>query len=221
VSPWHDESILNRFFHKSRKPTLIAGPEFLYPEPPYDKTMLSTRQRLYARHVPTLMHNLGVRKAGDDKNIRLPEPTVLREFDQSVIQHVPSIKPFSCSAIAHSESGVLCGMFALVGGSFSEALAHCSRIGMQLCSTVQLKSLAGAGFCSCRRAWAAEGNSMKPRPSISECNQCLKCGKFGIDKTHRCATSGSFNVDVASNIDIVCCRHISNQELFVALSSKL
>jgi hypothetical protein len=221
VSPWHDESILNRFFHKNRKPTLIAGPEFLYPEPPYDKTMLSTRQRLYARHVPTLMHNLGVRKAGDDKNIRLPEPTVLREFDQSVIQYVPSIKPFSCSAIANSESGALCGMFALVGGSFPEALAHCSRIGMQLCSTVQLKSLAGAGFCSCRRAWAAEGNYMKPRPSISECSQCLKCGEFGIDRTHRCATSGWFNVDVASNIDIVFCRLISNQELFAALSSKL
>jgi hypothetical protein len=221
VSPWHDESILNRFFHKIRKPTLILGPEFLYPEPPYDKTMLSQNQKLYASRVPSLMHNLGVRKAGNDKNIRLPEPTVLREFDQSVIKHVPSIKPFSCSAIANSEQGALCGMFALVGGYFHDALAHCSRIGMQLCSTKQLTLLADAGFCSCRPVWAADGGSLRPRPSIVECSQCLKCSDFGTDRAHRCTSSGSFNVNVASSIDIVCCRHISNEELWVALSSKI
>lgn len=76
VSPWHDESILNRFFHKVRKPTLIAGPEFLYPDPPFDKHMLTASQKEYGELVPPLMYNLGVRKAGKDKDIRQPDPAV-------------------------------------------------------------------------------------------------------------------------------------------------
>ena len=52
-------------------------------------------------------------------------------------------------------------MFALVGGYF-----HCSRIGMQLCSTKELTLLADAGFCSCRPVWAADGGSLRPHPSI-------------------------------------------------------
>lgn len=76
VSPWHDESILNRFFHKVRKPTLIAGPEFLYPDPPFDKHMLTASQKEYGELVPPLMYNLGIGKLDKDKDIRQPDPAV-------------------------------------------------------------------------------------------------------------------------------------------------
>lgn len=219
VSPWHDESILNRFFHKVRKPTLIAGPEFLYPDPPFDSRMLTARQKVYAEHIPALMYNLGVRKAGSDKNIRIPDPTVLRESSLSVIQRVRPIKPFSCSAVANSVSGFLCAMFVLSAGTFQEAISHCSGIGMQLCSSTQLQSLANCGYCNCGRSWAADDSVMRPRPSISECKKCAKCGEVKSYGTSLCSSTPYYGKGNSKDTEgIVCCREISTQELVLALS---
>jgi hypothetical protein len=219
VSPWHDESILNRFFHKVRKPTLIAGPEFLYPVPPFDSYMLTALQKLYAKHVPPLMYNLGVRKAGKDKDIRVHEPAVLRESNSSVIRHVHPIKPFSCSAVANSEMGLLCGMFPLSSNTFSGALLHCFSIGMQLCNSKQLETLASAGYCNCYRTWAADGSPMRPQPSVSECQQCIKCGHFKKTSLSRCSSAFYSGNELAKDAEgIACCRQISNDELVAQLS---
>jgi hypothetical protein len=219
VSPWHDESILNRFFHKVRKPTLIAGPEFLYPDPPYDNHMLTTSQKQYAKRVPPLMYNLGVRKAGKDKDIRQQDPTVLREFNSSIIKSVHPIKPFSCSAIADSESSLLCGMFALASASFSGALSHCFGIGMQLCSLKQLEMLASSGYCNCHRTWAAEGSPMRPQPYLSECRECIKCGKFRKNGPFHCSAIAHSGTTTAKDKEgIACCRQVSSDELLASLS---
>jgi hypothetical protein len=223
VSPWHDESILNKFYHKIRKPTLIVGPEFLYPEPPFDKHMLSDHQKLYAKHMPALMLNLGVRKAGGDKDIRIPDTLVLRESGLSVIQHARPMKPFSCSAASSSESGMLCGMFALTPGTFTEALVHCSGIGMQLCSPKQLESLARAGYCSCGRAWVADERIPRSRPFVSDCQHCMKCGQFfrkygGLHCSLTAFEKLGTNFADQSE-DIVCCKALSIDELIFASKS--
>jgi hypothetical protein len=219
VSPWHDESILNRFFHKVRKPTLIAGPEFLYPDPPFDDFLLTAPQKLYAKHVSPLMYNLGVRKAGADNGIRKPDPTVLRESNVSVIRHVSPIKPFSCSAVAKSESGLLCGMFVLSASTFSGALLHCSSVGMQLCSSKQLESLASSGYCNCFQTWAADGSPMQPQPCVSECKHCMKCGQFKAAAS-RCSSTVYSGKNIAKDTaGLACCRQISSDELVVAMSN--
>ncbi len=218
VSPWHDESILNRFFHKVRKPTLIAGPEFIHPDPPYSNHLLTANQHTYAKHVPPLMYNLGVRKAGADKDIRAPDPAVLRESNASVIRQVRPIKPFSCSAVAQMESGLLCGMFALAWSTFSGALLHCSGVGMQLCSSKQLETLARSGYCNCFRTWAADGSPMRPQAYVSECKQCIKCGKVRKSRDSHCSSTVYSGTNMAKDTEgIACCRRISSDELVAAV----
>jgi hypothetical protein len=73
---------------------------------------------------------------------------------------------------------LLCGMFVLASATFSGALIHCSGVGMQMCSSKQLELLASSGYCNCYRTWALEGSLMQPQPHLSECRQCIKCGKF-------------------------------------------
>jgi hypothetical protein len=140
--------------------------------------LLTASQKEYGKLVPPLMYNLGVRKLDKDKDIRQPHPAVLRELNSSIIKNVRPIKPFSCSAIANNDLGLLCGMFVLASATFSGALMHCSGVGMQMCSSKQLELLASSGYCNCYRTWALEGSLMQPQPHLSECRQCIKCGKF-------------------------------------------
>ena len=163
------------------------------------------------------MLNLGVRKAGSDKDIRSPDPAVLREFSVSVIKHVRAMKPFSCSAVANSQSGLLCGMFVLSSSTFSEAISHCAGIGMQLCSSKQLESLAVSGYCNCGRTWAMDGSVMRPHPSVSLCKKCMKCSQFSKDVAAPCSVYYSSNL-AQSTEGIVCCKHISSEELVLAMS---
>ena len=163
------------------------------------------------------MLNLGVRKAGSDKDIRSPDPAVLREFSVSVIKHVRAIKPFSCSAVANSQSGLLCGMFVLSSSTFTEAMSHCFGIGMQLCSSKQLESLAVSGYCNCGRTWAMDGSVMRPHPSVSLCKKCMKCSQFSKDVSAPCSVYYSSN-SAQSTEGIVCCKHISSEVLVLAMS---
>jgi hypothetical protein len=221
VSPWHDESILNMYFHKVRKPTLIAGPEFLYPDPPYDISMLTIQQKIYSQHIPPLIYNLGVRKADKDKEIREPDPAVLPNHNLSVIKRAHPVKPFSCSAVVNSMSSLLCGMFVLSGGSFHNALDHCSNIGMQLCNSMQLDLLARAGYCNCFRTWAADGNILRPHPQVSECNQCSKCGVLKKISAEYCSSIAyDATTTTADAYGIACCRLISSDELISSFSGK-
>ncbi len=165
------------------------------------------------------MYNLGVRKADEDRDIRVPDPVVLREFNFSVIKHVRSINPFSCSAVANSKSGLLCGLFVLASSTFAGALSHCSGVGMQLCTSQQLESLAGAGYCNCYRTWAANGSPLRPQASVSECRQCIKCGPLSKSSAFRCSSIVHSGPNLANDAEgIACCRQISIDELVSSLS---
>jgi hypothetical protein len=60
---WEDESYINKVF-LNEPPTIILGPAYVYPEPPYDE-WLKTRLELFSANVVPRIYNLGVRKHGE------------------------------------------------------------------------------------------------------------------------------------------------------------
>ena len=63
VALWEDESYINKVFLDD-KPSVVLGPAFVYPEPPYDE-WLKTRLNLFFLDVVPRIYNLGVRKHGE------------------------------------------------------------------------------------------------------------------------------------------------------------
>ena len=128
VPPWHDESILNYWYHMVHPPDVVLGAEYLYPEPPADTWVTRAMQLYYKWELgkdgkdpksfrpgrePKLL-NLGTRKSSEptDKSIR--QAKFVEVADPVITSVEAGLRPRACS------SGVT------IGDQDSEAgLTHC------------------------------------------------------------------------------------------------